>query len=236
MSDVSQKKVNIHAGHRQRMREKLEKGGMDALADHEVIEMLLYYVHSQKNTNTQAHNLLDAFGSLSNVIDAAPEDIKNVDGVGEASARLINFVHDLFGRYYTEKSSDNMILNTPDKIGKYVSAHYLSVTYEEFAILTFDSKLGLINFHSIEKGSPDKVSVNVRRLVEFAIRDKAAQVVLCHNHPNGIAVPSQKDQFTTIDIVGALKAIGITVIDHIIVAGNDYISMASSRQFKYIFK
>lgn len=236
MQEDKSKTTNIHAGHRARMREKLQKGGPDALADHEFLEMMLYYVHTRKNTNDEAHRLIDEFGSLPNVIDAEYDDLIKIDGIGDTTAGFITFIHDLMSRYYKQKFTDSVVLDSPDKIGDYITAHYLTVTHEEFAILTFNSRFGFINFHTIEKGSPDKVSINIRRIVDFCVRDNAANLVICHNHPGGIAMPSNADIDVTIKIVDTLKGLGLRVLDHIIAAGNDYISMAASRQYKYIFK
>lgn len=226
---------NIHAGHRRRMMQKMCKYGLDSFEDHEILEMLLYYTNTRKNTNPIAHALINRFGTLANVFEAEISELVKVEGVGQRTAELIHFSHGMFRAY--SRSANNFTQHFPGRfeIGKFLVAEYAGKTKEEFGVLTLDGKMCYKGFHILERGSLDSVSVNIRKLVEVVLGDNASCVVLCHNHPGGTALPSKNDVMVTVGIIQTLMTIGVMVMDHFVIAGGTSVSMATSQQYKKHF-
>lgn len=208
------------------MREKYLKHGIEAFSPHEILEMLLYYSKRRENTNPLAHELIDAFGSVSGVIDADPQDLKNIKGVGDASVVLIKLIKDIFEYYQKEKWQEVKRLNTVDEIGFYLTDMIGDKPYESLYILCLDNANKILDFIEVERGSVSSSAINIRKVLETAIRHNAEKVVLAHNHPSGLITPSQEDINMTAVFSDAFSAITIKMIDHIIVGGKGYTSMA----------
>lgn len=238
-AEKSKKQVgNLHVGHRSRLRERYRRDGLDAFDDHNVLELLLFFGQSRKDTNEVAHALIKHFGSLSAVFDADFDELCTVDGVGKISATLIKFVHDLFRRYEIDKlNKNNVDLNTAELVAQYVSKYFKGVNEERLYLLCLDSNCRLIRCDMIGQGTVNFAPINNRKIAELAYKSNAASVILVHNHPSGITAPSRKDIDTTVSIVDAMAAIGIMVSDHIIIGnGDDFFSFRTNPKWGYIFK
>lgn len=229
---------NPHAGHRERLRKDYKKDGLDSFNDHKVLELLLFYGHTRKDTNEIAHALIKHFGSLSAVLDADFDELCSVRGVGEVSATLIMFVRDLFRRYEIDKQNkDSIILNSAELVAQYASKYFKGVNEEHMYLICLDSNCRLLRCDMIGKGTVNFAPISNRKIVELAYKSNAASVILIHNHPSGITAPSRKDIDTTIGIIEAMKAIGITVSDHIIIGnGDDYFSFSTNSKFRNFFR
>ena len=216
----------MHEGHRQRMRKKYLKYGIEAFSPHEILEMLLYYSKTRENTNPLAHELINSFGSLSGVIDADPRDLKNIKGIGDSSAVLIKLIKDVFEYYEKEKWQEVKRLGSVDEIGFYLTDMIGDKNYESLYMLCLDNSNKILDFVEVERGSVSSSAINVRKVLETAIRHNAEKVVLAHNHPSGLTTPSQEDIEMTAMFKDAFSAMTIKMIDHIIVGGNGFSSMA----------
>lgn len=225
----------MHDGHRGRMRERIINSSLDGLAPHEIIESLLFYSLPRVNTNTIAHNLIEAFGSISGVFDANINDLLKIKGVGENTATLIKMVPLMCRAYIGDKYSDGEILGSTEISGNYLLRKYIGILEETPSIVLMDNKCRVINWCIIGHGSMTAADINVRKIVELAVRGNATSAILCHNHPSGVALPSRQDIDTTNHIITALKTIKVTVVDHIILGGNDFVSLADSKEFAYLF-
>ncbi|MCH5192063.1 MAG: DNA repair protein RadC [Oscillospiraceae bacterium] len=234
----SEKKKNPHAGHRKRLREDYNRDGLDSFNDHKVLELLLFYGHARKDTNEVAHALMNRFGSLSDVFDADFDELCSVSGVGDVSATLITLVRDLFRRYEIDKQNkESITLNNAELVARYASKYFKGVNEEHMYLICLDSNCRLLRCDMIGKGTVNFAPVSNRKIVELAYKSNAASVILIHNHPSGITAPSRKDIDTTIGIVEAMKAIGITVSDHIIIGnGDDYFSFCANSKFRNFFR
>lgn len=223
-------KDNLHAGHRARMRGRyLEQGG-DGFADHELLEMLLYYAVPRRDTNALAHILIDRFGSLSGVFEASAGDLMQVEGVTENTAALLRLMLDFSRRYYESsvKKRDRTESNVMEEVAERLMARCIGLTQETLFVVCLDNSLRILSVAKVCEGTPDTVSVVCRQVAEQAIRHNAASVILGHNHPRGYALPSRADISTTVQLNQTLAAISIRLLDHIVVAGDDYVSMAQS--------
>lgn len=218
----------IHGGHRQRLKEQFLKNGLDGLTDIQALELLLFFAIPRIDTNPVAHALLNKFGSLSQVLEAPVSELKKVSGIGENAATLLHMITPMSRRYLTDREKRHVILETLDDCGKYLVPYFHGRLNETVFLLCLDGKRKVLSCSEMGEGSINSASVSVRKIVETAISVGATAVILAHNHPSGIALPSQEDILVTRRIAAALAAVEIILADHIVVAEEDYVSMIQS--------
>jgi DNA repair protein RadC len=220
--------MSIHEGHRQRMKDRFFYEKMDHFSDHEVLELLLYYAIPRKDTNPIAHALITHFGSLPQVLDASVEELEQVDGISRNAAVLLKLVTEM-GRYYeVERKRQTRILKSVEACGNYLLPRFFGRVNETVFLLCLDARCKVLSCREVGEGSINSANVSIRRIVEMALASKASSVVLAHNHPSGIALPSAEDRATTRRVAAALSLVDVALVDHIIVAENDYVSLAES--------
>ncbi len=212
----------MHKDHRKHTKDRFLSEGLDGFEPHNVLELLLFYSIPQRDTNETAHMLINRFGSLSAVFDAPYDDLLTVPGISEHSATLIKLIPAVSRRYAMEKNSKAARLSSIEDIGKYLVARYLGVTEETVLLLLLDNKFGLIDCVKIHEGSVNSSAITMRRLIETALFKRASMVVLAHNHPSGVAIPSSDDLFTTQQVKRAFDLVEIGMLAHIIVAGDTF--------------
>ena len=215
-----------HDGHRQRMRQQLKTSGMDSMSDVQVLEVLLYYVISRQDTNPIAHALLERFGTLSGVLEASREELLKVEGVGERAAELICLIMQLERRHLIDRVSPESMLDSTEKCGRYLTPYFHNETEEVVYLLCLDAKCKKLDCVMVHRGDVNTAGVSIRKVVKTALASNASSVVLAHNHPSGIALPSREDIETTMQVKQALATVNIILADHIIVAEDDFVSMA----------
>lgn len=219
---------NIHEGHRKRMKERFMKSGLDDFAPHNVLELLLFYSIPRGDTNPIAHRLIDAFGSLSGVFDATPEELMKVSGVGESTAILISMIPQMARKYLEDKADAVNVVGSCGDIGAYLLPKFVGRTNEALMMVSIDNKNKVISCSVVAEGTVDSAKVSRRKVMEEAMKVKATRVILAHNHPRGVAVPSAEDVAMTREIGRLFAQVGIELVDHIIIADDDYVSMAAS--------
>ncbi len=212
----------MHKDHRKHTKDRFLSEGLDGFEPHNVLELLLFYSIPQRDTNETAHMLINRFGSLSAVFDAPYDDLLAVTGISEHSATLIKLIPAVSRRYAMEKNSKVTKLSSIEDIGKYLVARYLGVTEETVLLLLLDNKFGLIDCVKVHEGSVNSSAITMRRLIETALFKRASMVVLAHNHPSGVAIPSSDDLFTTQQVKRAFDLVEIGMLAHIIVAGDTF--------------
>lgn len=217
-----------HGGHRQRMKDRFLKSGLDAFHEVNVLELVLFYAVPQKDTNPMAHHLLDEFGSLAGVFDASVEDLQTRGKLTQNAATLLKLIPAVARRQQISKATFDTILNTTQRCGDYLVPFFFGETEEVVYLLALDAKCKALGCVKLFSGTVNYANLSVRRVVETALNMKATSVVLAHNHTSGIAVPSQEDIQTTQAVAHALDLMGILLADHIVVADGDYVSMAES--------
>lgn len=220
--------MGIHDGHRQRKREQFIRHGLDAFADHEVLELLLYYAIPRQDTNTIAHALITRFGSLEKVLAAPAEELEKIPGIGRNAAVLLCLVPEVVRRARLSSAAGETVLDTSERIGTYFVELFTAQSREVMYQLCLDAKGRLLCCCKLSEGDASSVGLNLRRLVENALRSGAVLVALAHNHPSGLPFPSPEDRAATIQARDALDTMGIRLVDHIIVADDDFISMRQS--------
>jgi len=222
---------NNGSGHRERVRASYVRGGLDSWEEYAVLELILFYSIARRDTKQLAKDLIKKYGSLSGVFDAPYESLVNFPGVGERTASLLKLLLDVSRRYSISKVSAHDVLDSAEKAGDYISAHFVGLTNEQVFILCLDGKNKVLYDGFISSGTVNLASVSARTVAELALLHRASSVILAHNHPNGFAIPSEKDRVATLKIFTTLKAVGIPLLDHIIVVPDDYVSMAQSGFF-----
>lgn len=218
----------IHKGHRQRMKDRFREEGLDNFSEVQALELLLFYCIPQKDTNPIAHDLLNHFGSLSQVLEAPVEELVKVPGIKENAAVLLKLVTDM-GRYYlVSRSQQFTILPTVNACANFLVPRFFGRRVETVFLLCLDAKCKVLCCKEVGEGSVNSAGISIRKIVELALGANATTVVLAHNHPSGMAIPSPEDIQTTRRLAAALNAVEIHLADHIIVADDDHISMVQS--------
>lgn len=217
---------SYHEGHRQRMRERMKQASLTSFADHELLEMLLYYTNARRDTNDTAHALIEAFGSLSPLLEAESTHLCNVSGVGEKSAELLMLVGELSRRYALEKMDarerGTAPLDSPRRIVDYLLPKFFGAIKELFYVLLLDNNLRPLDLFPVGNGTVSSVPLSIRQIAERAFAKHAAAVVLAHNHPRGPAVPSADDIALTHNIKEALALLEIPLLEHFILSDHSY--------------
>ncbi len=226
---------SIHDGHRKRMRESFLTRDFDTVPDHEILEILLFYAHTRKDTNELAHRLINAFGNLESVLSAPYEELVKINGIGESAAVLINLFSKLAVRYVSA-IDDEATIKTDDEIIRMIVNRLANEPKEKVLIALLDRKRKLINITEVATGGIDDASFRPRALLEPIFRCGATRVVIAHNHPQGFAVPSMADVETTQTIKGLLRPLEVLFDDHIIVSGKDWYSMKSNKKYEDFFQ
>ncbi len=231
------KPKSIHAGHRARMREKLAKLGTEHFADHEILEMLLFYVIPRGDTNAIAHELLERFKGFRGVFEAKPEELRRISGFGEHSAALFSLIREVARRYFVSRYAKRLQLTTTQSIGTFIAPLFIGHRDEQIYLLCLDAKKQPVYGGFIRSGSRASAELDFSVVVATAVSVHAKFVVIAHNHPSGYAVPSEADISATLRLKRALKEVGIALLDHLVIADptdpaepvGDYISLADSR-------
>lgn len=221
---MAKQEENIHAGHRERMRERFLQGGLENYHDHEVLEMLLFHAIKRGDTNPLAHELLREFGSLQGVLWADREALCRVKGIGENTAIFLQFMG-AFHDYVEQSRMRGMTLSSVENRCLYFRSMLSGCSDENMLVACLDDQQKVIRCITAAKGVPGHVQVEVQTLVRSVLLSHCRSVILAHNHPNGKALPSPEDIRQTNTIAGLLKSLGIEVIDHIIVSADDTCSM-----------
>ena len=220
--------MSIHDGHRQRLKQRFRDEGLDSFSEVNVLELLLFYCIPRKDTNPIAHALLEHFGSLPQVLEAPLEELVKVSGISENAAMFLHLTT-AAGRYYqVRRSAQQKVLTTTESCGEYLLPYFVGRRNECVFLLCLDAKCKVLCCKEVGEGSVNSAGVSIRRIVEVALGANATTVVLAHNHPSGLALPSGEDVQTTRRVAAALSAVEVQLADHIVVADDDFVSLAQS--------
>ena len=225
--------MSIHEGHRQRLKDRFLDQGMDSFTAVQAIEMMLFYCIPRQDTNEIAHRLLERFGSFAQVLDASVEELCSVKGIGTNAATFLK-IFPAAARYYEvdrAKLNEEPLLTT-EACGAKLRPNFLGRCNETVFLLCIDAKGKELCCRMVGEGGINSAGVPIRRIVEIALAAKATTVVLAHNHPSGIALPSAEDVSTTQRVATALEAVDVVLADHLVFADDDYTSMVQSGYYR----
>ena len=210
-----------------RPREKLIARGAAALADAELLALLLRTGVAGKNVLQLAQQLLERFGGLSGLLHTRADDLKTIKGMGgDAKRSELIAVLELARRAMGEKLRQRTVFDSPDAVRQYLQMHIGARPHEVFAVLFLDVQHRLIAMEEMFRGTLTQTSVYPREVVTRALHHQAAAVVLAHNHPSGSIEPSRADESLTKTLQAALALVDVRVLDHIIVSPGLSFSMA----------
>ena len=221
---------SIHSGHRSRVKTEFLARGLEGWPDHRVLELLLFYAIPQGDVNGLAHELIERFDTLAGVLDASPDELKKVPGVGEHTAVLLRLISAIDGIYQKERSDLGWLIRDPDTAAKHLEPYFRGARNEMVYILCVDSKGKYLGIRKVSEGSIYASDINIRRIAEEAMGLRAAGFYLAHNHISNLAFPSAADWQSTDVIRGALSGVGLELIDHLIFVDGDVVSLNQSEQ------
>lgn len=207
-----------HHGHRARLRRRYLEGGSRALADYEMLELLLFQAVPRRDTKPIARALLERFGSYAGVLRADAGALQQVTGISEAGAVMLSAVADAAERLARQEVIDRPVLSSWDKVLDYLRVSMTHHGTECFRILFLDVKNTLIADEEQQRGTVNHTPVYPREVVKRALELGASAIVMAHNHPSGNPTPSKADIDMTREVREAASRLGITLHDHIIVA------------------
>ena len=220
--------MGVHDGHRERLKERFDTYGLDNFNDVNALELLLFYAIPRRDTNELAHELLDRFGSLDAVFEASSRELQDVSGIGPGAATLIRLVPEITKRCSVSKTRDITVFNKPSAVGRYLVPRLGTEKCEKALILNLNPQKQLISCVEVASGVVDSVNLNVRTIVEAALKARASSVIMVHNHPSGNPAPSRDDELLTRRVRDALELVEIKLDDHLIIAGQSWFSFTDS--------
>ena len=223
LADPPQPRPHYH-GHRARLRARFREAGPEALADYELLELVLFRAIAQRDVKPLAKALLHKFGSFAEVIAAPPARLREVAGIGETVVTELKVVHAAAGRLLRGEVKGREVLSSWSAVLDYCRAAQGFADTEEFRILFLDKRNKLIADEVQQRGTVDHTPIYPREVVKRALELSATAIILVHNHPSGDPTPSRADIDMTKAIVEVAKPLGIAVHDHIIVGKEGHVS------------
>ena len=226
---MPEKKRAIHTGHRGRVKEEFLTRGIEGWPDHRVLELVLFYAIPQGDVNPLAHELIDRFGSLSGVLDALPEELMKVKGMGEHSATMLKLFPAVLGRYLESRTGPGQIVHTVEEAGHVLAPYLYGARNERAYILCVDAKEKVLGVRKLSEGNNRNSDVTIRRAAEECMALQATFCYLAHNHVSNIALPSPEDLNVTSVVRAALDPLGVRLVDHLIFVDGDLVSIRESQ-------
>jgi DNA repair protein RadC len=209
-----------YLGHRKRLRERFIKNGIEGMLDYEVIELILTLAIPRGDLKPTAKKLIERFKNLRGILDASPDELEQVKGVGEVAITAFRVIREVAALYLQQPAEERNSLANPDSLSAYWRIKIGSLPNEVFHVGYLDSGYRLLRdgVETLEEGTVDRAAVYPRRVIEAALRRGAAALVFAHNHPNGDVTPSEQDRVLTRALVLAAMTVQIKVLDHLIVS------------------
>lgn len=217
-----------YVGHRQRIKEKYEKSGINGWLDYEILELVLSYAISRKDTKPIAKELLSRFKTINGVLDSDGKELRTITGVSDHTVLFLSLLKDITILYLENELHNKDLLSSPQVVYNYLKASLKGAVDEEFKILFLNNRNQLITVETLNTGTVNQSVVYPRKVVERALYNHAVSVIIAHNHPAGMLQPSKEDCTITKVIKDALKTVDITLLDHIIIGNNDYFSFKNN--------
>lgn len=225
------KRPSIHTGHRKRAKEEFLRRGLNGMAPHKVLELVLFYAVPQGDVNPLAHELVERFGGIQGVFHATYDQLLQVKGVGPNTAILLRLIPEVAGYYMGELADLGGRIEDMAQVEDLLASLYAAARSETAYLLCLDGKNKLITCREIGEGIADQVTITGRKVLETALECNATKVILAHNHTSGVALFSQADVRTTQELWRILRRVGVELVDHLVYAGGEMVSMAASGIF-----
>ncbi|MBE6649869.1 MAG: hypothetical protein E7613_01015 [Ruminococcaceae bacterium] len=223
---VKQRNAALHANHRKRMKEKFLKYGPDVFSEHEIMEILLYFVLPQVDTNEIAHELINKGGSFMGAFNIPYEEMKKIPGIKDHAATFLKLMPHFFRYFYSQEAqmaaSPRM---TYEEIAEMCAMSCIGLQEEHLICIYFDAKMIMLEKETISTGSSFNVESNARKILNGISRNDACNIVIAHNHPSSLIMPSSDDIDSTQRLKDILNSFHIDMVEHFIVTGDKYIGV-----------
>ncbi len=216
--------IPSYIGHRRRILAKLNKHGYEHFADYEIVEMMLFLIFKRKDTKPLAKKLLERFGNLAGILNANAQTLLEIEGAGIAVCDGIRIINMLIKSALKSTIYNAQSITCLNDIIDYAKIHMVNLTCEEARIICLNNKNCVLDDRVLQRGSIDSVSIYPREIIKICLLNNARSFILLHNHPSGDATPSLNDQYTTNKLAEACNIIGISFLDHIIIANEQFTS------------
>lgn len=226
----------IHDNHRERMRKRFQENGFDSFSEHEVLEYLLFHAIPRKDVNPIAHELIDHFGGLDRVLETDEKELMKVNGIGPSAARLISVILATDRYYRMMKTRPPKTVKNLEEIGNHMEALLYGAKVEMVYAMYLDDRNHILKVEKCFEGTINASTIFVNMITSRMITLGATQIVISHNHPGGLALPSREDMVLTTHLQSKLNTLGLKLLDHVIVAPDGYVSLRMSERFKDIFE
>ncbi|MCX7912848.1 MAG: DNA repair protein RadC [Dehalococcoidales bacterium] len=226
MANAENNPEDPRQGHRRRLREKFLRSGLSSFHDYEVVELLLSLGTPRRDCKAPAKEAIKKFGTLRGVLEATPEELQEIKGIGPHNAFGIRLVQEVAREYLRSKILEQPFLHSSQEVFDYLYHAMRGLKKELFKVLYLNSQNQIIETADIAQGTVDSALVSPREVIEGAIRHKAAGLIFVHNHPSGNPEPSESDRELTRELVYAARLLHLRVLDHIIIGDNRYYSFA----------
>jgi DNA repair protein RadC len=217
-------------GHRQRLRDRFIRSGLEGFNDYEVVELLLTLAIPRSDVKQPAKALIERFGNLRGILDAPLEELQNVKGIGSVAPVALRIIRAAAALYLQQSAEGAESLADPDRLSAFWRLRIGALRDEVFEVAYLDTGYRLLRdgVDRLEEGTIDRATVYPRRVVEYAVKRGAAALVLAHNHPNGHVQPSEPDKTLTRALVLAAETVHLRIIDHLIVSPDEVFSFRKS--------
>jgi DNA repair protein RadC len=216
-------KENIHKDHRQRLKTQFLMNGFESLTDVQKLELLLFYAIPQKDTNPLAHELINKFENLKNVLKANQKDLIEVNGIKENTALFLSLINSMLN--FCNQPDLNEVIDSTHTAKEYISKFYFNVDVEQFHVFCISKSNKVIKHVLLKSGTIDEVNVQIRHITQVALDAKCNRIIVSHNHPNGKGTMSDEDCAFTYSLMCSCLLNSIDILDHIIVGTDRTISL-----------
>ena len=217
-------KKSEHSGHRERLRRRFIDNGLDGFEEHQALELYLFFAIPRRDTTPLAHRLLERYRNIGGVCDAPIDELERDFGLSESAAALLKLLPEMSRLYNESKLSDTNLID-PETVGDMIARRFIGRTSEAVALLLGSAKGKILYFDIVAKGSVSSSDFPLRRIVDLAIHHNARTAYIAHNHPSGSLLPSRADIDVTKLLDSTLSSVGVHLLDHFIVADNEYASL-----------
>ena len=219
-------KISSPQGHYSRLRQRFLSAGIDGFLDYEVVELLLKLADNRRDQKITAKLLLNTFKSLRGVLEANPEQLKKIKGIGDANIFGLKLVQSVARRYLKEQIIGEEFIQSSENVLDYLRHNLRDRGREVFLVVLLNGRNQVLDIVELFEGTLTTSAVYPREVIKLILEKDAAAVIFVHNHPSGNPNPSKDDQNLTQKLKAACSTIDVQLHDHLIIAGNDYTSMA----------
>ena len=223
---MTTERKNESAGHRKRLRERFAQSGLQGFQDYEVVELLLTLGTPRKDCKGLAKAAIKKFGSLKGVLIATSEQLREIKGLGPQNIFGLHLAIEIASLYLKEKAREKPLAGSPRAVFDFLRQSLGGMQKEVFQVIYLNSANKIIEAEELFQGTVDRSAIHPREVIAAALKHNATRLIFAHNHPGGSLRPSSEDKEITGRLKNACSAVGIEVLDHIIVTGDGYFSMA----------